>query len=130
MLALKYFHEQTPTRGGGGHKAWSVDEDACILHNVHGPGERVSWAKLATQLATRKEDATKKRYRDYLKPNVVDVVGAGWEQQSPSLSVQVDAAELERRLNVSYSISLPVSLRRSLVMLHATTKDCAANSSP
>ena len=45
--ALKAFHECEPARGGSGGAAWTLEEDALLLHKKHNPRvKQEPWTKI------------------------------------------------------------------------------------
>jgi hypothetical protein len=114
--ALTLLHQRQPARGGGGDAAWTLAEDAMLLHRRCNPDvKRQPWTNL--QIGDRHTGkAAEHRFNRKLKREVVDK-STPWEQKP--LTMQVAAADLESWLNISHGSSLRADIRRSLVHLHA-----------
>ena len=85
--------------GGAGGKGWSLDEDACILHQRHGP-ERVAWPKVV--VPGRSWRAAKEHYNTYLKPKLVDKLeskawGAGTAEAPANASARARDRAIDAR---------------------------------
>jgi hypothetical protein len=82
--AVLHEHHQQPasSQGGCGRGArkWSVEEDACLLHQRHGPAA-VSWPNV--RVLNRSHEACRNRYRDLRQRGVLAACGP-WLAAPPS----------------------------------------------
>ena len=66
---LRKLHSIAPARGGGGDAAWTLDEDACILHKRYNPRiKREAWLQMQIGEVHVKGQGAKKRHNIYLVP--------------------------------------------------------------
>ena len=108
QLSLDTFRDKPIARGGTG-KPYTRDEDACILHNVHGP-TRMPWADMLPTRADQKY-AAKNRYSKYLKKEVAgQIVSKQWNATTSSSAMH---AEWEKTLDTCQDLQLPYLMRQS-----------------
>lgn len=70
--------EKTSKRGRS--RKWTEDEDLKVkeLVNMHGAG---NWVRIATDLGSKTPKQIHARYRDYLRPGLVDSVDKPWTEE-------------------------------------------------
>ena len=115
QVALNTFRDK-PIARGGARQPFTRDEDACILHNVHGP-TRMPWPEMLPTRPNNKR-AAQNRYDKHLKNGVAGQIPD--KQWNATVSPSATRAELETRLDNIQGLHLPHLMRQSLADLHVT----------